>query len=87
MARGWESKSVEDQIRARESESQKTTPAKVTAKQRELQSKRDGLLLMRIRTLSAIQSARSEIYRQQQERALEHIEAQLADLEADQTQS
>ena len=83
MARGWESKSVEDQIRARESESQKTTPAKVTAKQRELQSRRDGLLLMRTRTLSAIQSARSEAYRQQLEHALAHIDAQLAALEVE----
>jgi hypothetical protein len=82
MARGWESKSVEDQIRERESESSKSTKAKFTAKQRELQSKRDGLLLVRTRTLAAIQSARSESYRQLQERALAHIDAQLAELDS-----
>ena len=82
MARGWESKSVEDQISAREAESQRATKTAFTAEQRELQSKRDGLLLMRTRTLSAIQSARNETYRQQQERALAHLDAQLAELEA-----
>ena len=81
MARGWESKSVEEQISAREAEAQKSTKTVFTAKQRELQAKRDGLLLMRTRTLSAIQSATSERYRQQQERALAHIDAQLAELE------
>ena len=81
MARGWESKSVEDQISERAAESQQSTKAKPTARQRELQSKRDGLLLMRTRTLTAIQAARSESYRQQQERALEHIDSQLAALD------
>jgi hypothetical protein len=86
MARGWESKSVEDQIRAREAETQKSTKTTITAEQRELQSRRDGLLLMRTRTLSAIQSARNETYRQQQERALAHLDAQLAALEAEKLQ-
>ena len=84
MARGWESKSVEEQISARETETQKSKKTTYTAKQRELQSKRDGLLLMRTRTLTAIQSARSETYRQQQERALAHLDAQLLELEANQ---
>jgi hypothetical protein len=87
MARGWESKSVEEQISAREAETQRSTKTKFTAKQRELQSRRDGLLLMRTRTLSAIQSASSERYRQQQERALAHLDAQLAELEAEKLQS
>jgi len=87
MARGWESKSVEEQISAREAETQRSTKTTFTAKQRELQSKRDGLLLMRTRTLSAIQSASSERYRQQQERALAHLDAQLAELEAEKLQS
>ena len=87
MARGWESKSVEEQIRERAAESEKSAKTRPTVRQRELQSKRDGLLLMRTRTLTAIQAARSESYRQQQERALEHINAQLAALEADKAQS
>jgi hypothetical protein len=87
MARGWESKSVEEQISAREAEAQKSTKTVFTAKQRELQAKRDGLLLMRTRTLATIQSASSERYRQQQERALAHLDAQLAELDAAMTES
>jgi hypothetical protein len=82
MARGWESKSVEEQISAREAETQRSAKTSFTAEQRELQSKRDGLLLMRTRTLAAIQSARNVTYRQQQERALAHLDAELAALEA-----
>jgi len=82
MARGWESKSVEEQISAREAETQRSLKTTFTAKQREFQSKRDGLLLMRTKTLAAIQSARNETYRQQQERALAHLDSQLAELEA-----
>ena len=83
MARGWESKSVEEQIRERAAESEKSAKTRLSARQRELQTKRDGLLLIRARTLTAIQTARNESYRQQQERALEHIDAQLAALEAE----
>ena len=82
MARGWESKAVEDQISEREASSQNPTKIKITTQQRELRAKRDGLLLVRTRTLTAIQAARSESYRQQQEQALAHIDAQLAALEA-----
>jgi len=87
MARGWESKSVEEQISAREAEAQKSTKTRFTAKQRELQAKRDGLLLVRTRTLAAIQSASSERYRQQQEGALAHLDEQLAELDAAMTES
>jgi len=82
MARGWESKSVEDQISAREADATKTAKAIPTAQQRQLQSKRAGLLLMRTRTLTAIQSTRNEAYRKQQESALAHLDAELAELDA-----
>jgi len=82
MARGWESKSVEEQISAREAEPQKSGKNQITAQQRELQSKRAGLLLMRARTLTAIQSARNEVYRIQQEQALAHIDTELAELDS-----
>jgi len=81
MARGWESKSVEDQIRERESEPQKSGNSKITPQQREFQAKRAGLLLMRTRTLTAIQSTRNEVYRTQQEQALAHIDAELGQLD------
>jgi hypothetical protein len=80
MARGWESKSVEDQISAREAEAQRSAKAQVSRQQRELQSRRDGLMLLRTRTMSAIQSAQDVGYRKQQEHALAHLDAELAQL-------
>ena len=82
MARGWESKSVEDQINAREADAAKTAKAMPTVQQRQLESKRAGLLLMRTRTLTAIQSTRNDAYRKQQESALAHLDAELAELDA-----
>src|SRR6266705_1896598 len=82
MARGWESKSVEEQISAREAESQRSAKTSFTPQQRELQSKRDGLLLLRARTLTTIQATRNESYRKQQEHALAHLDALIADLVA-----
>ena len=82
MARGWESKSVEEQMNAREAEAQRSAKVTYTPQQRELQSKKDGLLLMRTRTLSAMQSTRDEGYRKQQEHALAHLDAELAELES-----
>jgi len=82
MARGWESKSVEDQISAREAEAQRSAKTSFTPQQRELQSKRDGLLLQRTRTLAMLQSTRDERYRRQQEQALTHLDAELAALES-----
>ena len=82
MARGWESKSVEDQISAREAEAQRSAKVTFTPQQREIQSKRDGLLLLRIRTLSTLQSAQDARYRKQQEHALAHLDAELAALDS-----
>ena len=81
MARGWESKSVEEQISAREAESQRSAKTTFTPQQRELQSKRDGLLLLRARTLATIQATRNESYRKQQEHALAHLDSELAELD------
>jgi len=80
MARGWESKSVEDQISAREAEAQRSAKTTFTPQQRELQSKRDGLQLLRTHTLAAIQSTRNDAYRKQQEHALAHLDAELLQL-------
>jgi hypothetical protein len=82
MARGWESKSVEDQISAREAEAQRSAKTSFTPQERELQSKRDGLLLQRTRTLAMLQSTRDERFRRQQEQALAHLDAELAALDS-----
>ena len=78
MARGWESKSVEEQINAREAEAQVPAKKALTPIELKEQARRDVLLLARAHTLNALQSARHERYRAQLERALEHLNSELA---------
>lgn len=81
MARGWESKGIEDQINSREDENPVAGKSRLTAKERELHAKREGLLLARAHTLSALQTAQNKRYREQLERALEHLDSELAALD------
>jgi hypothetical protein len=81
MARGWESKAVEDQISAREADAGATGKVKRTPLEREKQARRDGLLLARVHTVSAMDSARDPRYRAQLESALAHLDSQIADLD------
>ena len=78
MARGWESKSVEDQINEREA----AKPGKKPSSPLEIQrnSKRDGILLARARTVSAMESARDERYRALLKRTLDHLDSELEKL-------
>jgi len=56
MARGWESKSVEDQIGAAEAaKSDRAKPA-LTPAERDRQARRDGLLLSRARVVKELES-------------------------------
>lgn len=81
MARGWESKSVEEQISEREAEAERPANAGFSPQQRALQSKKDGLMLLRAGTLATLQATRNEAYRKQQEHALAHLDAELAELD------
>jgi len=80
MARGWESKSVEDQISAREEAAAAGERPRRTPEELELQGKRDGLLMVRTRTLSSLQTACDGRYRAHLERVLADIDAQLRSL-------
>lgn len=80
MARGWESKSVEEQIAEREEAKQAPKIKKLTAEQRSIQQKREQLKLLRTKTLATLQTAKNELYRRQQEEALKHLDAELARL-------
>ena len=80
MARGWESKSVEDQISAREEASAPGARPRRTPRELELQAKREGLLMVRTRTLSSLQAACDSRYRAHLERVLSDIDAQLLNL-------
>jgi hypothetical protein len=81
MARGWESKSVEDQIHERESSAQAASAPKVTPEEIQRRSKRDGLQVVRTRTLTALQSVCDTRHRAHLERVLADIEAQLKALD------
>jgi hypothetical protein len=81
MARGWESKSVEDQISQKENQNTSTGNSKITRKEVVRREKRDGLVLARTRTMSDLQSARDTRYKALLERTLAHLNNQLAELE------
>jgi hypothetical protein len=80
MARGWESKSVEDQINARETAQDNQARPKRTPEELELQAKLDGLQMVRTRTLASLQTACDSRYRAHLERVLADLDAQLKDL-------
>ncbi len=77
MARGWESKSVEDQIAA--SEDRKAAAAKKvrTADEVALESRKQGLLLSRTKIMHDIENARDERHRASLQQALDYIDAQI----------
>jgi hypothetical protein len=82
MARGWESKAVEDQIGAAEAKKEAEARPVLTPAERELQSRREGLLLARARIVSMLGAARDERHLAQLEQALAHADAELEALEA-----
>ena len=81
MARGWESKSVEDQIGAAEANRDAQSPPKLSDQERERETRKESLRLSRSRTLSQLKAARNERYRAQLQRTLEHLDAQLREFE------
>lgn len=81
MARGWESKSVEDQISEAEAEKALRSKPVLSLAEREREARRQSLLLSRSQILERIKLARNARYRAQLEAALEHVEIQLRELE------
>jgi hypothetical protein len=80
MARGWESKDVEEQQQAAEG-ARATVRLKISAKQVADERKRDGLLLQRTRVLSDLTRApEGGRYRQTLETGLSYLEDQLIEL-------
>ena len=84
MARGWESKSVEDQVAAAEAAKEARAKPQLSAEQRERQERRESLRLSRANIIARLKTARNVNYRAQLEKALEGLDKQLAalDLEA-----
>jgi hypothetical protein len=81
MARGWESKSVEDQMAQLESDRRDRAKAALTPAEMERQTQREGLLLSRSRTLASLQGACDARYRALLERTLAHVEGELKKLD------
>jgi hypothetical protein len=81
MARGWESKSVEEQQEAAARErAARQTPTPTAADQVKAQQ-REGLRLARARALASLQAACNPRHRAMLEETLAHLDAQLSALE------
>ena len=79
VARGWESKSVEEQIQERQSASPESRP-RLTPEELQVHTRREGLQLVRTRTLMSLQGACDSRYRAHLERVLADVDAQLLSL-------
>ncbi len=77
MARGWESKSVEDQIAASEDRKATVTTRARTADDIERETRRQGLLLSRSKIVRDIENARDDRHRTALRQALDYIDAQI----------
>jgi hypothetical protein len=79
MARGWESKSIEDQ-QAAVAEARKPSKAPMTPEQVIRQKQRDGLTLSRKHVLDQMQNAHNPSHRKMLEQALADLDHQLNSL-------
>jgi len=77
MARGWESKSVEDQIGDAQAEKDARSKPFMSPEEREQQTRKESLLLSRSQILGRLKVAQSARYRAQLGVALKHVETQL----------
>lgn len=81
MARGWESKSVEDQIGAAEAERELRSKPHLSDQEREQDDRRKSLLLSRAQILGRLKSATNARYRAQLQSALDHLDSEIATLD------
>lgn len=79
MARGWESKGVEDQVAEAEARRELGERPALTKEEAERKTHREGLLLARARIESALAAAREPRYREQLEHALADLDRKLAE--------
>jgi len=80
MARGWESKSVEGQVQEFESKESRTQKRQLSQDQKEVRRKLEIVLLSRARVEKELQSSENPRYREQLNRALIDLDAQIAKL-------
>ena len=81
MARGWESKGIEEQISAAEAKEEARAKEAVTASEIERRKRIESLRLERTRLERELRAANKRRHLVMLERALTHIEAELARLD------
>ena len=81
MAKGWESKSVEDQIQNLDQRESGKGRSQLSPAQAEMHRRKNLLLLSRARVQADLSTTTDERYRNQLSRALTDIEAQISALE------
>lgn len=81
MARGWESKSVEDQVQQSETKNTKGKKAQTSAAEIDVRRRREVLLLSRKRVERELQASQNARYKEQLNRALADLDVQLEKLE------
>jgi len=79
VARGWESKAVEEQQAQAATPPDKIKP-RLTPAERVLQAQRDGLLLSRKRLLQQLETTQNPRYREMLQAALADLDSRLAQL-------
>jgi hypothetical protein len=80
VARGWESKSVEEQVSNKQAESETPDKKKPSLFEIERNSKRESIRLARSRASRELQSTHDDRYRALLERTLAHLDSELAKL-------
>jgi hypothetical protein len=80
MAKGWESKSVEDQIQQSQPPEQESHRKQLTPRQMEAHRRKEVLLLSRVRVERDLHASQNPRYREQLTRALSDLDAQLSKL-------
>ena len=81
MARGWESKSVEDQMADAEDAKHDRVKLHLSAQERVKETQRQSLLMSRTQILRRLNGATNPRYRTQLEAALQDLEKKLSDLD------
>jgi len=80
MAKGWESKAVEDQVQDAPSQRDNNKRTQLTVAQIEANRRKQVLLLSRARVADDLQSSSDSRYRDQLTRALADLDAQISRL-------
>lgn len=77
MARGWESKAVEEQVQEKKEEGKGKGRKSLTPEEMDLKRRREVLLLSRARAQKDLESSKEGRYREMLTRALADLDAQL----------